>query len=88
MKKLANVFMILGVGIIAFSVSYSMEVHRFDVKETAVILFASSIWILLGILIHSILDKKKLSREKFYSRMVALSLYFTSITYYLIKTLL
>lgn len=87
MKKLANVLIILGVGSIAFAVSYSTIIHNFTGRQTAMILFFTSVFILLGMLIHSILDKYKMTKEKFYSRIVGMLLYFTSIVYYLVITL-
>lgn len=88
MKKIANILIVLGAGSIAFAVSYSTIIHSFTGKQTAIILFFTSIFILVGMLIHSILDKHKMVREKFYSRMIGMALYFTSITYYLVITLL
>lgn len=88
MKRFANALITVGVGVVSLFVLYSLKVNRFNNVETSIILFSTSLLVILGILVRTIVNKKYLAREKIYSRLIFLSLYFTSITYYLIKNII
>lgn len=88
MKKLANALIVIGVGAVSLLVLYSLKVRNFSNMESSIILFLISICVILGMAMKTYINRKVISKEKVYSRIIFLSLYFTSITYFLIKSLL
>ncbi len=87
MKKIANALMVIGVGVVSFSVLYSLKIQAFSEKETSIILFIASLLLIAGILIKTMINKRVISKEKFYSKLVFISLYLVSVTFFFIKSL-
>ena len=87
MKKIANALMVIGVGVVSFSVLYSLKIQAFSEKETSIILFIASLLLITGILIKTMINKRVISKEKFYSKLVFISLYLVSVTFFFIKSL-
>ena len=87
MKKIANALMVIGVGVVSFSVLYSLKIQAFSEKETSIILFIASLLLITGILIKTMINKRVISKEKFYSKLVFISLYLASVTFFFIKSL-
>lgn len=85
MKRLANALIVVGVGVVSLLVVYSLKVNSFTYIESAVILFLTGMLIILGILIKLIVNKNLISKDKLYSRLIIVVVYFTIITYNLIK---
>lgn len=88
MRKIANTLIVLGVGAVSLLVLYSLKVNSFSAKETSIILFITSIFIISGLIIKTIINRNYLSKDKIYSRFIFISLYLTSITYFLIIELI
>ncbi len=85
MKRLANALIVVGVGVVSLLVVYSLKVNSFTYIESSVILFLTGMLIITGILIKLIINKNLISKDKLYSRLIIVVVYFTIITYNLIK---
>ncbi len=84
MRKITNLLVVLGVGIITFAILYSLKIKAFSPKETSFIMFVAGELIIGGLFIKNMINKKRITKDKYYSRLIVLSLCFTSIIYYLI----
>ncbi len=88
MKKIANLLIIFGVGVVTFSILYSIKISHFSEIEAYVIMFLSTLLILLGLFIKMFINRKQIPYNKFYFRLLMMFLFFTSITYFLVKSLI
>ena len=85
MKRIANTLIVVGVGVVSLLVLYSLKISRFNNIETSIILFSTSICIMLGILIKTFINRKTISKEKLYSRLIVIFACFTIVTFNLMK---
>lgn len=88
MKRFANALIVIGVGVMSLLVLYSLKINRFNVIETSWILFLTGLLIISGLLIKTMINNKIMPREKLYTRIVVTLVYFTIITYNLIKNII
>ena len=75
MRELANVLIVVGVGIIVYSILYVNIIASLQEKTVAVILFIASLFIISSIIIRTLCNSVKYSKEKIYSRFVVSLLY-------------
>jgi len=88
MKKLANVLIVVGIGVLSLLVIYSLKVSKLTEIEASIILFFTGILVITGLLMKIIINRKVMSKDKLYSRLIIVIIYFTIITYNLIRILI
>ena len=67
MEKIANVFSVIGVGIVVYAILYVNIVTSLEEQIVALILFLASLSMISSIIINTIYNSKKYSKEKIYA---------------------
>lgn len=86
MKKIANVLSLVGVGIIVYAILYANIISSLQEKTSAFIIFIASLFIIAGVVIKTLINSTKYSKERFYSRFIVSLLYLILVTANLIKS--
>ena len=86
MKKIANVLIVVGVGIIVYAILYANIISSLQENTSALIMFIASLFIISAIIIKTLSNSMKYSKEKIYSRFIVSALFLIVVIINLIKS--
>lgn len=86
MKKIANVLIVVGVGIIVYAILYANIISSLQENTSALIMFIASLFIISAIIIKTLSNNIQYSKEKIYSRFIVSALFLIVVIINLIKS--
>ena len=86
MKKIANVLIVVGVGIIVYAILYDNIISSLQENTSALIMFIASLFIISAIIIKTLSNSIQYSKEKIYSRFIVSALFLIVVIINLIKS--
>lgn len=86
MKKIANVLIVVGVGIIVYAILYANIISSLQENTSALIMFIASLFIISAIIIKTLSNSIQYSKEKIYSRFIVSALFLIVVIINLIKS--